>query len=146
MARKALDVAKYVIHKCYCDGNAISNLQLQKILYYLQGYYCAKFKKPLFDDRIEPWKLGPVVPNVYYIYNKYVADNIYESYPDIEDILCFSDNEKKVIDETIDCKSKLSAWQLVDATHKETPWEKARENKDFYIDIAVIQEYFDGRR
>ena len=61
-------------------------------------------------------------------------------------ILCFSDNEKKVIDETIDCKSKLSAWQLVDATHKETPWEKARENKDFYIDIAVIQEYFDGRR
>lgn len=146
MARQALDVAKYVINRCYCDGNAVSNLQLQKILYYLQGYYCAEFKQPLFDDRIEPWKLGPVVPNVYYVYNKYVADNIYQAYPEIGEILGFSEDEKKVIDEIIDSKSKLSAWELVDATHKEEPWKQAKANGDFYIDVEMIQNYFDNGR
>ena len=32
----AMDLAKYIVSKCYYDGCPISNLQLQKILYYIQ--------------------------------------------------------------------------------------------------------------
>ena len=35
----ALDLSKYIISKCVRDGHPISNLQLQKILYYIQVYF-----------------------------------------------------------------------------------------------------------
>lgn len=33
---KALDISKYIINKCVNDEKYISNLQLQKILYFIQ--------------------------------------------------------------------------------------------------------------
>ena len=32
----ALELSKYIVTKCINDGEPISNLQLQKILYYIQ--------------------------------------------------------------------------------------------------------------
>lgn len=60
---KALDVAKYFLFLARNReaGDTISNLKIQKMLYYAQGYSLALFNKPLFDDRIEAWKHGPVV-------------------------------------------------------------------------------------
>ena len=46
----------------------ISNLQLQKILYYLQVYFIQHEGIPLFEDEIEAWQFGPVIPEVYYEY------------------------------------------------------------------------------
>ena len=40
----------------------ISNLKLQKLLYYAQGHYLARTGVPLFDDVIQAWAHGPVVP------------------------------------------------------------------------------------
>lgn len=143
MARQALDVAKYVIHKCHCDGKAISNLQLQKILYYMQGLYLANFREPLFEDKIEAWKFGPVVPNIYYAYNKYIADNIYETYPDIENILRFSKEEKEFLDKIIIEKRELSVWQLVELTHKEKPWRQAyTDNMSNTITQRNMMDFF----
>ena len=62
---KAIDVAKYIVNKCIDDGYPISNLQLQKILYFIQRYYLQKDDQ-LFDDDFEAWQFGPVIPAVYY--------------------------------------------------------------------------------
>lgn len=51
---KALNVAKYLLSLVNQDnGDTISNLKLQKLLYYVQGYYLAYFNKPLFNEKIE---------------------------------------------------------------------------------------------
>ena len=46
-------------------GDGISNLKLQKLCYYAQGFYLAQHDTPLFEDTIEAWQHGPVsVSNV----------------------------------------------------------------------------------
>ena len=72
---KALHVAQYLLSLVNQDnGDTISNLKLQKLLYYVQGYYLAYFNKPLFNEKIEGWTLGPVVPVVYTEYKQYGRD------------------------------------------------------------------------
>ena len=66
----ALDLSKYIVAKCIEDGLPISNLQLQKILYYIQKDFL-KRDEMAFPDDIEAWQFGPVVPNVYYYYCGY---------------------------------------------------------------------------
>ena len=45
----AMDIAKYIIDKCIDDEMPISNLQLQKILYYLQVYLASLRFIPVAD-------------------------------------------------------------------------------------------------
>ena len=62
---RALDVAKYVIERCNKMGYPISNLKLQKILYFIQAEFLVAFDEQCFQEDIEAWNFGPVVPEVY---------------------------------------------------------------------------------
>ena len=53
------------------QGDMMTNLRLQKLLYFAQGWHLARYGKPLFDDDIEAWQYGPVVPSVYNAYKQY---------------------------------------------------------------------------
>lgn len=64
---RAIDLSKYIVSKCVSDNQPISNLQLQKILYYIQKDYLKRNEKAFSDD-IETWQFGSVIPNVYYYY------------------------------------------------------------------------------
>ena len=66
MAYKAEQIAQLLLSKA-AEGNQelMSNLKLQKMLYYEQGFHLAAFDTPLFDENIEAWMFGPVVPEVY---------------------------------------------------------------------------------
>lgn len=116
----ALDIARYIINKCIDLGRPVSNLQLQKILYYVQGEYMKKNDgEPLFSDEIEAWQYGPVVPDVYYNFNNYSSSEI-DEYQFQTDSL--NNHEISIIDPVIRDKSKIGAWQLVQDTHSESPW------------------------
>lgn len=45
----AIKLARYIINKCAEDEHPITNLQLQKILYYVQREYLRKHNEPAFD-------------------------------------------------------------------------------------------------
>jgi uncharacterized phage-associated protein len=61
----ALDAARYLLTlDVREEGDATSNLKLQKLLYYAQGLHLALYNEPLSKGRIEAWKHGPVVPSV----------------------------------------------------------------------------------
>lgn len=57
MAYKAQDIANKLIYLAQMDepngGDAMTNLKLQKLRYYEQGYHLAAFGTPLFDSNIE---------------------------------------------------------------------------------------------
>ena len=69
---KAMDLSAYIVSKCIKEDCPISNLQLQKILYYIQKAFLDK-DSLAFSDDIEAWQFGPVVPNVYDHYCGYGA-------------------------------------------------------------------------
>ena len=60
---KAVDLSKYIVIKCAVDDYPITNLHLQKILYYIQKDFLQKDKLAFFED-VEAWQFGPVVPVV----------------------------------------------------------------------------------
>ncbi len=50
------DVADYFLSRCDEDsGDAISNLKLQKLVYYAQGFSLALLGEPLFQNKMEAW-------------------------------------------------------------------------------------------
>jgi uncharacterized phage-associated protein len=72
----AIDSARYLIQLGFCaedpeDSDFLCPLRVQKLLYYLQGWSLALRGRPLFEERIEAWKLGPVVPEVYHRFKSF---------------------------------------------------------------------------
>lgn len=116
-------------------GDYITDLKLQKMLYYAQGVYLGLFSKPLFDDKIFAWKLGPVVENVYNIYSKYRKDPIKET-----ENVDIDDNISIFLEKIQEAYGKYSAFALVDKTHKEKPYRITPINCE--ISISIIKEFF----
>lgn len=131
-------LAKYVIS--YVNLNAktqfkgITNLKLQKILYYIEGYYMARYGYSLYPALIEAWRFGPVLPSVYYEYAIFGAESIILSPAEEEEAIeafdrnVIDDEKKELINSVIRQKMDMDVWQLVDATHKEEPWLQATDN------------------
>ncbi|MDD5873415.1 MAG: DUF4065 domain-containing protein [Clostridia bacterium] len=110
----AIDLSKYIVAKCINDGHMISNLQLQKILFYIQKTFLQS-NKVAFRDEIEAWRFGPVVPNVYYHFCGYGAmpiSNVARDYGYIDY------NDMRIIDGIVNEKRDLDPWILVAETHK----------------------------
>lgn len=118
-----LDVARYFLAKSEPDTGDISNLKLQKLLYYAQGHYLALHDRPLFKNPIEAWPHGPVVAAVYHTYKEHGSQPIP---PPIDKILPISDHEiREALDIVYAEYGQFSAWKLRNMTHLEPPWQKA---------------------
>lgn len=119
----AIDIAKYIILQCNNSCKTISNLKLQKILYFVQAEFLVSQNAPCFREEIEAWDFGPVIPDVYHRYKVYGSASI----PKIcEDGYCpFSHEDKILADGIIDQCSKYSASTLVEITHRQSPWKNA---------------------
>lgn len=141
----AIDVAKYAIDYYHEKGLTITNLKLQKLLYYIQGECLKVFDFPVFADAIRAWKHGPVVPTVYRQYNKYAGTPILEhGNPSCK----FSPNYIKVFNKILDKYKDADAWELVTKTHQEDPWKDAyvQGEMDNQIPISEIKKYFTDRK
>lgn len=116
------DVAKYFLCKSNEEvGDAISNLKLQKLVYYAQGFSLALLGRPLFEDSLEAWMHGPVVPALYRAYKAYGANGI--PVPTDFDPSALSADEARLLDEVYDVYGQYSAWKLRQLTHSEAPWQ-----------------------
>ncbi len=125
MRRNAISLARYIIDKCMKEGEPISNLQLQKILYYIQVAFLKEFDILCFDDSIEAWRFGPVVRDVYNKYCGFGALPICETY---NDNLDYSEKEFVIINKIIEEKRKAKPWDLVKDTHASgKAWDKIYE-------------------
>ena len=117
----ALPLAQYTVTKCEAEGEPISNLQLQKIMYFLQSVYCWSTKgRLLFSDEFEAWPYGPVLPDVYEQFSDYGGRLIHEKFDQSSTL----PNEiKAFIDEGIEVLRKKSPWDLVKTSHApNSPW------------------------
>lgn len=111
MAYTAMNMAKYIIDKCTKDQHPISNLQLQKILYYVQKAFLQN-GRVAFGDDIEAWQFGPVVPEVYYQYCGFGAMPIRMNYE-----VDISEEDVSRIDPIVEVKRSLNPWDMVEDTH-----------------------------
>ena len=138
----AFDVAKYFLSLSDEEaGDTISNLKLQKLLYYAQGFHLALFSKSLFNEQIEAWTHGPVVPETYYDYKQYGANTIPN--PTDFDPELIDGQSRDLLDEVYNVYGQYSAWKLRNMTHIESPWVNAyNAAPSSLIDNTSMESYF----
>lgn len=115
--RKELQVANYLVHmyETITDTRFGSNeLMLQKLMYFAQKTSLAFTGEPLFEEEFEGWKHGPVLKSLRFYFDEPVKES--------DDQL--SETDKYVIDNTIYCYGKYSAWALRKLSHREYSWKK----------------------
>jgi uncharacterized phage-associated protein len=143
MAVPVNDVAEFIIFK----STSISNLKLQKLLYYVQGWHLGLKGTPLFNESIQAWVHGPVVPMMFQRY-KICGWN---SIPRASAPPALPLAESRHIDEVLGKYGKYAADQLERLSHSESPWIDARKGLGPYdpsnavITHASMRDYFGAR-
>jgi len=135
----AHDVARYFLTLQDEDDRDITNLKLQKLLYYAQGFFLAAFREPLFDERLYAWQHGPVVPSVWREYKDNGSTPI--PAPDGFEVEAFDDRVREHLDEVWRLFGQFSAWKLRNMTHDEPPWKKHEAAQDEITHDDLV-EYF----
>lgn len=146
----ATQAADYLVSFSALHGDNLTNLKLQKLLYYCQGYFIALNDEPLFDDAIQAWVHGPAIPA------QYGRFKIWKNQPIVIDIdeasvLKLPAEAETHMQEILSAYGHLSAWQLELLTHSETPWIEARgslqadESCDNIISLESMKIFFKAK-
>lgn len=131
-------VADYVLRRAAESNASVTNLKLQKILYYVQGYSLRALSAPAFEEEIYHWQYGPVCPIAYFSYSIYRAAPLSPNYNQAAPRL--SRREKQLYDRVIDACLEFSARELVDKTHEEAPWRETNDRG--IISKDMITQFF----
>lgn len=134
----AFDIADYFLYKAAQeDQELLSNLKLQKLVYYAQGLHLVVFDgEPLFRDRIEAWAYGPVVPNLYHFYKSNGSGGI----PAKKDFdpETIDSTTREFLDEIYEAFGQFSAIRLMDIAHNDQCWKDAGLNNEITQDAMRI--------
>ena len=154
------DVSHYIIVYSNKKDYGVSNLKLQKLLYFVQAFFLINDCPPCFDEKIEAWDFGPVVPEIYREYKRYGGMDI----PTIDYYVKFdkkniwnteriyyeeiiSDDDKEMIQAVVDKFAHCSATFLVNLTHNQDPWINAYVNgQRNEITKEDIKRYFEQKK
>ncbi len=66
MPIKAIEIADWFIVEAAKEKIPLTKLKVQSLLYYAETTYQVLNKKELFEEQLQAWPTGPVVPEVFY--------------------------------------------------------------------------------
>ncbi|WP_072684032.1 Panacea domain-containing protein [Holdemania sp. Marseille-P2844] len=152
------DVARYIINYCNDSNIPVSNLKLQKLLYFVQGVSFAAFGEACFTSEFEAWSFGPVMPEVYHEFKVFGSNSIpkvetYYDFTDPHDIVKTFDesvldsNTKLLVELVVKMFKNYSSTKLVSMTHAQAPWADVYEpdQKSIKITNESIKKYFQNQ-
>ena len=118
-------VSNFLLTDCRNKGDVLTNLKLQKLLYYAQAWYLARFDVPIFSEDFEAWIHGPVLPSQYRRFKTC-------EWRPIQDYIrapqALPPKLTKHLNAIISTFGTETATALEMMTHQEMPWLRARRN------------------
>lgn len=146
------DFADYLIALSNQSQNLISNLKLQKMMFYIYSWHLAKFKEPLFEAEFQAWVHGPVIPKLYSQYKEFSWLAIEKEMDEKNAINKIESNLEKdhleLFNEVLREYFGESAYSLESLVHREDPWIIARKglakdeiSNEVITDESIIDYY-----
>lgn len=136
------DIANYFLS--LVDSSAqdcITNLKLQKLCYYAQGIFLAMYGRRLFNENLQAWQHGPVVPSLYHKYKDKGDKGL--SVDKGFDINVLPQEIRDFFNDIYIEYGQYSAWRLRDMTHQESPWKQAyNKTKNDTISDDTMASFF----
>lgn len=135
------DVAAYILEQ----QGPMTAMKLHKLLYYSQAWHLVWDEEPIFDNRIEAWALGPVVPDIYRQHRKQLKIHHWNGHPEH-----LTRDESETVDAVLRGFGDKHAFSLSQIAHREAPWRDARGNaapgeiSNAEITPLAMYEYYSG--
>lgn len=139
-------IANYVLELAEEDARPITNIVLQKLVYFCHAFFLLENNTPLVTGYFEAWTYGPVHPVVYKSFKEYGANPIvgralrhnlitgtYGTIDPVTDL-----DARRSVRAVMANFSKLSAGQLVDLSHATNgPWHFTVENAKINANLGL---------
>jgi uncharacterized phage-associated protein len=149
-------IANAVLERASECGIKVTNLSINKILYFVHGHFLAHFSFPLIREPVEAWEFGPVFPEIYRQFREFERTPIKERTKrlDVSSGRMVPFEERIPLEELdriapiIDFYLKLPAWKLVELSHEPgSPWHRiwnysTSSNPGMVIPNEIIDNYF----
>jgi uncharacterized phage-associated protein len=141
MSVRTIDVADYILQK----RGTLSAIKLQKLVYYTQAWHLVWEDIEIFEEEIQAWANGPIVPCLYAIHRGSfrLPPGFFKG-----DLDCLQSRSQDVIDRVLEFYGNKDAQWLSDLSHMEEPWKIARiglgddERGSSVISIESMAEYY----
>lgn len=134
------DVAAFILR----EKGEMTAMKLQKLVYYSQAWSLVWDDAPLFEEPVQAWANGPVVPALYEKHKgKFLLDAWPEGSPD-----SLTEEQKDSVIKVLEFYGDKSSQWLSDLTHVEDPWLEARkglnpsERGNHVIAVSAMAEYY----
>lgn len=154
MAYTPQHVANFFLEKAESENVPLSQLKLIKLVYIAYGWYLALKNAKLFNEQIEAWKHGPVIPSIYHEFKDYGQNPIdrfaYEldldTYEAVIPKIPADDEETRLILTKVwAAYKKFTGWTLRNKTHEpDSPWSRVYKEgqRGIRIKDEDIREHF----
>lgn len=153
---EALDVARYVINKSIEIGYPVTNIKLQKVLYFIQKEFIKERGEGCFKEPIVNWRHGAVIEEVYDEYKKYQdveirsrqdtyydieVDESFQFYYDLKqfDKEAINKEDRLIIDKIVGKYKEVETWDMVKLVKE---GYKEAEEEDLYKEFKEFMEEF----
>lgn len=138
------DIANEILVLCKKRVISVSPMKLTKLTYVAFGWYAGLHGRKLFSSRIEAWKYGPVMPDLYHATKKYGRIGIPDDLiPDRESL---DDPEiRDFLEEIVEKYGEMSAIRLSSITHlPDSPWREVydRQGSGKEIPFELIRRHY----
>ena len=156
MSHDGRGIANFILDVCDELGRDVTNLSLQKLVFFCHAWYMVRTRKPLIKHQFEAWQFGPVLQYLYREFKPLDREPIRERCKKIN--LCtgkrevvqidLSPEESQFLREVVSFYSKLSAGTLVELSHTEGgPWHnvwnhEGHVNPGMKISDASILDFY----
>lgn len=132
--------ARYII----TQFDEITPLVLQKLLYYINGFYIAFLGESCFVEKCEAWQNGPVYPTIYYLLKEGTLLSIDNLPISIDNPEILPSKLQVITDAVVKSFGCYSGDKLTKFTHEEAPWMRAHDNRieNSIIRNEDLREYF----
>lgn len=117
----AIDVARCVIEYYHKMNRKITNMPLQKLLFFIEKASLKETGESMIKEDFYAWRLGPVIPTVYEAFAIYTSYNLpvpKKTQQSVE----ISPKDQKFIEGVLNDYIDMPVWSIVEESHKETPW------------------------
>jgi uncharacterized phage-associated protein len=146
MATNARAVANEFIRLAEADGKSLTPLQLIKLTYIAHGWMLALYQRPLISDRIEAWKYGPVIPDLYRAMRDYGGGNVTSRLTEANRSAPLDASERDLIRQVYARYGNKNGVQLSQMTHQfgTTPWHMTWKPNSTGLSISndLIAEHY----
>jgi uncharacterized phage-associated protein len=122
-------IANYFIYMHKQEGKRLDFMKLLKLVYIAYAWYLNRKNEKLFEESIQAWKDGPVIPSLYHEFKTQPSFNIQQYSLNDEGIATTveptDDEVHNILGAVFIMYGKSNGKELSRITHENAPWKNA---------------------